>query len=281
VGAGAAQANAVNNLGHAAGYSVENGTGHATLWETGLVEDFGPNTFANGINDSDQIVGYRLDDSGFAHAHLWPDDIDLGSLAGFDSSVAIGINSSGLVVGVAFDLEDTDVQTAFTWSHADGMKALSSCASAGSVNDAGLIGGIATNLDAAICGVEDFGVPGSVAAINNSGVAVGHVGFNASAEAWLFPGTDLGGTTATGINDNGWVIGETITPTGMVRLRSHLAELNPHIIGTSQPWIWTQQSGTLSLPNLVTVSGINQSGQIVGAAVESDGSIHGGLLTGN
>lgn len=278
MGAGAAQANAVNNLGHAAGYSVENdGTAHATLWESGIVEDLGPNTSANGINDSDQIVGYRIDDSGFYHAHLWPDNIDLGSLPGFDSSVASGINNSGLVVGIAFQLDDPDVETAFTWTQAEGMRALSSCATASAVNESGQIGGSATNLDAAICGEKDFGMTGGVGALNSTGVAVGSAGNN----AWVYPGTNLGPTSAIGINDNGWVIGVTITPTGMVRMRSHLAQLNPHIVGTAQAWIWTQESGMVMLPNLIVPSGINQSGQIVGTAVESDGSIHGGLLTGN
>jgi hypothetical protein len=66
-GAGASQANALNNLGHVVGYSVENGVAHATLWESSMALDLGLNTFANGINDSDQIVGYRLDDHLMAH----------------------------------------------------------------------------------------------------------------------------------------------------------------------------------------------------------------------
>lgn len=110
-GAGSAQANALNNLGHVVGYSVDSGIAHATLWESGMAIDLGPNSFANGIKDSDEIVGYRLDDPFLAHAHLWPEDIDLGSLVGFDSSVATGINSSGLVVGTACSSADPNVQT--------------------------------------------------------------------------------------------------------------------------------------------------------------------------
>src|SRR6266404_831450 len=93
-GGGATQANALNNFAHVVGYSVSmsDGSAHATLWHDGSAIDIGgPNTFANGINDSDKIVGYRSDSSFVAHAHLWPEDIDLGSLPGFDSSIATGI----------------------------------------------------------------------------------------------------------------------------------------------------------------------------------------------
>ncbi len=76
-GGSAAQANALNNSPHIVGYSVSNESVHATLWVNGVASDIGgPGTFANGINDYDQIVGYRQDASFVAHAHLWPDDID-------------------------------------------------------------------------------------------------------------------------------------------------------------------------------------------------------------
>lgn len=278
-GAGAAQANALNNSNHVVGYSVENGEAHATLWENGIAQDLGANTFANAINDSDEIAGYRLDDSFFAHAHLWPEDIDLGAIAGFDSSVATGINASGLVVGVAFNQSDPNHQTAFTWTMVDGMKALSSCASAEAVNKSGQISGSAANLDAAICGGQDFGMQGTAVAINNLGQTAGFEGSN----AFLFANTNLGPTLATGINDNGWVIGAQIVPAGNSRVQrlvvSHVARLNPRVTGTSQPWIWSQSTGIVNLPFLVEANSINQSGAIAGAWVTSDNSTHAALLT--
>lgn len=288
-GAGAAQANAINNLGHAVGYSVVEGVGHATLWESGMAIDLaGPNTFANGINDSDQIVGYRLDASFIAHAHLWPDDIDLGSLAGYDSSVATGINSSGLVVGIAFSQANPNLQTAFTWSKTAGMQAVAGCASAEAINDSGQIAGIATNLDAAICGEQDFGMQGAAGAINNAGQAVGFSPPNSNnTQAWLFPNIDLGPTLATGINDYGWVCGYSMTPIGgaahVMRMMSvtHVARLEPHVFGTSHPWVWSQATGIVMLSGITTANAMNQSGQIVGAAIMADGSTHGMLLTGN
>src|SRR5882724_4280116 len=85
----------------------------------------------------------------------------------------------------------------------------------------------------------------------------------------------------------GWVCGDSVTPIGggshvmRLPLITHVARLNPHVVGTSQPWIWSQASGLVLLPNLTTANAMNQSGQIVGAVIESDGSTHGGLLTGN
>lgn len=279
------QANAVNNLGHAVGYSNSQSSAHGTLWTDVGAIDLGAGTFANGINDSDQIVGYRLDAQNLAHAYLWPDEIELGSLPGFDSSVAAGINNSGEVVGVAFSSANPNLQTGFTWSHAAGMQTIPGCASAEAINDAGGIAGIASNLDAAICGVQDFGMQGAAVAINNLGQAVGYAGN----QAWLFPTTDLGPTLATGINDYGWVVGYQILPSGTGNLREHaeaqlaaphVARLKPHIVGTSLPFVWSQPTGLVMLSNIVTANAINQKGQIVGAWTV-DGFTHGVLLTGN
>jgi uncharacterized membrane protein len=245
--------------------------------------DLGANTFANGINDSDQIVGYRLDDSFHGHAHLWPDDIDLGAISGYDSSVATGINSSGEVVGIAFSSADPNVQTAFKWSLSTGMEAIPGCASAEAINDSGQVAGIAVNLDAAICGVTDFGQQGAAAALNNLGQAVGFAGAN----AWLFPDVNLGPTLATGINDFGWVCGYSISAAGgvahvmQIAFETHVARLTPRVIGTSHPWIWSKDSGIVMLSGIIAASAMNQSGQIVGAAIAPDGSTHGALLTGN
>lgn len=289
MGAGAAQANALNNSTHVVGYSVSDGTAHATLWVNGVASDIGgPNTVAYGINDLDQIVGYRLDDSFLAHAHLWPDNIDLGSLPGFNSSVATGINSSGVVVGSAFDSANPNLQTGFTWTSSSGMQAIPGCASAEAINNAGQVAGISSSLHATICGETDFGQVGVAGAINNLGQAVGLAPPDSSmTHAWLFPNMDLGPTLATGINDYGWVCGYSVTPQGsaarVMRMMSvtHVMRLNPHVQGTSHPWVWSADAGLVPIPELTTANAINQSGQIVGAVVLSDGSTHGGLLTGN
>lgn len=101
----------------------------------GAVIDLGPNTLADAINDSDQIVGYRIDAQGLTHAYLWPVMADLGGLAGYDSSSATGINNSGTVVGVAYNSADTSQQVAFQWIRATGMQAVPGCQSASDIND--------------------------------------------------------------------------------------------------------------------------------------------------
>ncbi len=169
-GSNAAQANGVNSAGHAVGYSVLNSVPYGTLWKDGTVIDLGPNTLADAINDSDQIVGYRKDPQGLTHAYLWPDMADLGSIAGYDSSIATGINNSGTVVGVAY------------------------------------------NLAAA---ARHLAVP-----------------------------------------------------------------FNPRLFGVAHPFVWSQPTGIIMLSGAVTVSGINQKGQISGAAVVGE-EIHGVLLTGD
>jgi probable HAF family extracellular repeat protein len=277
-GAGASQANALNNLGNVVGYFVENGVAHATLWEDGTTIDLGSNSFANDINEFGQIVGYYLSDSGIAHAFTWPNQVDLGTLPGFDSSIAPGVNNSGIIVGVSFSSADPNQQGAFSWTIAGGMQPVAGCASAEAINDSGQIVGIALDLDAAICGGQDFAQTGAAVAINTSGQTVGH----AANDAWLFPNTNLGPTLATGINDNGWVVGYQVTPQGAAqKVQSHIARLRPRVVGTSQPWIWTEQTGIVMLPSLVTANAINKPGQIVGDYVAADGSTHGMLLTGN
>lgn len=163
------------------------------------------------------------------------------------------------------------------------MQSIPGCASAEAINDAGQVAGIASNLDATICGGEDMAQRGAAVAINNLGITVGYAG----PDAWLFPNMDLGPTLATGINDYGWVCGYSVTPVGGVArvMRvipvMHVARLNPRVLGTSHPWIWSEATGLVALPNMDTVNAMNQRGQIVGAVITSDGSTHGGMLTGN
>ena len=276
-GSNAAQANGVNSAGHAAGYSILNSAPHGTLWKDGAVIDLGPNTLADAINDSDQMAGYRVDAQGLTHAYLWPDMADLGSLAGYDSSIGTGINKSGTVVGVAYNSIDTSQQTAFQWTHATGMQVVPGCQSAEGINDKGQIVGIGINFDAVICGGQDMGIAGAAVAINNLGQAVGY----SNDHAYVFPSTDLGPQSlATGINDYGWVIGMQFTQPGAAASRHLAVPFNPRLFGIAHPFVWSQPTGIIMLSGAATVSGINQKGQISGAAVVGT-EIHGVLLTGD
>ncbi|HLJ78017.1 MAG TPA: hypothetical protein VKT75_11425 [Acidobacteriaceae bacterium] len=95
---------AVNNSGHVAGYAVKSSTYHAFLWRNGAATDLGilkngpsSNSWAYGINDSDEVVG------ACGSAFLWTAAtgmVNLGTLGG-KSGYAYGINTGGDVVGMA------------------------------------------------------------------------------------------------------------------------------------------------------------------------------------
>ncbi len=107
------------------------------------------------------------------------------------------------------------------------MQVVPGCQYALAINDKGQIAGIGTNFDAVICGGQDFGIQGAVGAINNSGLAVGYSPFGDNAHAFVFPSTDLVQSLATGVNDYGWVIGDSFTPLGGVQARLSVREALP------------------------------------------------------
>ena len=74
---------------------------------------------ANDISQSGQIVGSKRFVPEFGHAAFWPSNhsapIDLGTLPGFPSSTAVGMNPRREIVGFAFN-EDFSVQLALFWA---------------------------------------------------------------------------------------------------------------------------------------------------------------------
>ncbi|HUT28342.1 MAG TPA: right-handed parallel beta-helix repeat-containing protein [Sedimentisphaerales bacterium] len=121
-------ARGVNNRGDIVGSITPRGSyfrQEAALWQEEKITPLGyldvndPRSYAEGINESGQIVGnspLRLGPSNPVHACLWEDDmiIELHAFIGpnFPSSRAYGINNSGQIVGYAEMLGSGD-QRAF------------------------------------------------------------------------------------------------------------------------------------------------------------------------
>jgi probable HAF family extracellular repeat protein len=135
--------------------NAQNTTTHAFLWSptTGM-QDLGSigggSSYANGINNAGQIVGY-YEASGTYRAFLWTASNgmqDLGTLGG-DSAIASGINSAGQVVGTARNLSGQ--VHAFLWTATSGMRDLGDTlrgtfSSAVAINDFGDITGTASEV---------------------------------------------------------------------------------------------------------------------------------------
>jgi probable HAF family extracellular repeat protein len=108
----------------------------------------GGSSYANGINNAGQIVGY-YEAAGTYRAFLWTASNgmqDLGTLGG-DSAIASGINSAGQVVGTARNASG-EVH-AFLWTPTSGMRDLGDTlrgtfSSAVAINDLGDVTGTAS-----------------------------------------------------------------------------------------------------------------------------------------
>jgi probable HAF family extracellular repeat protein len=261
-----------------AGYSESpDGVTEATEWVNGQSIDLGPG-IATAINDSGQVVGYSQN----ATAHLWVN----GSTQDLGQWYPEGINNHGLVVG-----SPVTFGSAISWQQGTALQQIPDCQAALAVNDSGQIAGISmSGGNATICGQPDYMLLGAATAINNAGVAVGYSSPSAvDAVAMVFPSTQLAdGSIASGINEFGWVVGQTITQ-GSGNVVAHFRRdagrridilVAARLAGQSQPWIWSQEAGLMPLPApLITAEGINGS-RVVGAGLASDGTIHGFLLEG-
>lgn len=203
---------------------------------------------AFGINDGGDIVGsvfFQTAQPPFGqHAFLWSalthTALDLGTLGGVDS-YAWGINNSGVVVGKS-GTQTTESRFGRGWSgdQTEGYRAFRWSVDTGMV---------------------DLG-PGSANAINRHGWIVG----SSDGQGFLLrPGGKmqfLGDLTvsANAINDHGVIVG---TPAFRYQ-GSSVIDLNSLVAGSG----WT----------LLTATGINNSGQIVGQGIVN-GTRRGYLLT--
>jgi probable HAF family extracellular repeat protein len=267
LGGNQSYANAINNSGQIVGYEendLTNGFYYlASSWANSNSPPVDLRTpaidenFALGINDSGNIVGQIP-----YHAAFWANSssfpIDLGTLGG-NFSVAQSINNSGQIVGYADTAGDTPNHAAY-WAN-----------SGSSPIDLGTLGG-------------SFSVAQS---INNSGRIVGYAYTTGNAVAhaayWANSSSSpidlgtLGGynSIAYGINNSGQIVGYTGDADG-----------NP-----IRALLWTNSiSPPIDLNNLLpansgwtlqAASAINDSGEIVGYGINSNGFSHAfALVTG-
>ena len=153
-------------------------------------------SFASGINNLGQIVGYGYTSEGSMHAFLWENGVmtDLGLLSGSNNADALTINNLGQVVG-------SNNEYAFLWKNCviTDLGTLSGHSVAYDINDLGWAVGYS------FTGSQ---VSGEQHAVNEFGQIVGRIRTESGEEiAFLWEDgvvTSLGiGTYATDINNNG------------------------------------------------------------------------------
>lgn len=192
---------------------------------------------ANGVNDAGAVVGLSYTAANTQHAFLWmPGGVmqdltpDLTSIGG---ATAMAINNSNQVVGYYFPNGSRNT-LGFIWTQQGGL--------------------------------QNIGPAGTLPlAINDSGTVVGQMtdgqGYK-HAFTWTQSGgmTDLGtlggsSSTALGINNNGWVVGTSLT-----KVKN----------GLLHAFLWTPQTG---MQDLALISGLAKSLQAHSVQINDSGVI--------
>jgi len=244
-------ARGINNLGHVVGASPigDTGTTHAFVYRDGSIRDLGTlggyGSAAFDINDAGDIVGFAYVETAVtSHAFLYRDGdmTDLGPPVG-GNSTAYGVNSAGIVVGEVNFGGYSGGSRAFRFEN-------------GTMLDLGRFGGesaaaVAINTDGVITGYYN----------ERTDVAVYKYAFVYSNGATTPIGT-FGGdeSVAYDINDNGVVVGYAYTA---MNQRAHAFRYSNGSL---------EDLGTLPGDLHSTALGINNLGQIVGAAEYGSGS---------
>jgi probable HAF family extracellular repeat protein len=272
-------AGAANDEGEIVGISdVTEGTAsHTTLWDKGAIIDLdtlnGPDvqSVPNSINNRGQIVGLTFRADGTLHGVLWQDRkmIDLGTLGG-PSSVALGINDNGQIIGISEYNDVPDPIFGFPL-----------------YNPVIWYKGVITDLGSGPNG----GIGGDGFDINNRGQAVGRTAIRDPAEgavahAFLWESgvtRDLGvpdglgddNSEALSLNNNGEIVGDS----GVGFIETYSSD---HAL-LWQDGAWADLNTLIPANSgyqLIIAPSINARGQIVVWAVQlSTGNIHAALLT--
>ena len=299
----------INASGQVVGYATgaDNVTGYAVVWNGTTPTPLGPVgnspiNIAYAINASGVAVGFSGYQSGPIYAVVWNGTTPtvLPNPVGGNISVAIGINARGQVVGREFDSGDV-IQYAVEWNGTVPTIIGSPDSIASGINDSGDVVGLAnatgpagysflytggTMYDLSTLLVSGSGVTNLVvgggesntggSCINNSGQIAASGRINGHYVALLLTpiltpppqyivtilSPDLNRSGAAAINDAGQVAG------GM----------NGHAV------VWNEATPTfLGIPdgyNFAGATGINASGQIVGSAETTGGSVEAVIWNG-
>ncbi|MFB8174367.1 hypothetical protein [Kitasatospora purpeofusca] len=185
------------------------------------------------ISDNGTAVGSSRG-AASVHAVAWPVSgapVALPPLPGDTESVAVAVNSSGAAVGYSYPAGGIGSERAVVWGPDGTVTALAAPAgyvtsSATRITDSGIIigtgrPGAPTGADHALVwnaagAVADLGAGSRARAVNNGGTVVGNLGGQAA--RWSADGTPLPlapstlTSVATGINDQGAIVGYTSDP---------------------------------------------------------------------
>ena len=184
---------AINNAGQVAGNTLlQDGTGRyqsrVVVWTSGVptILDYGGRAY--GINDQGQAVGYSGDDGHYGtvvRPTVWSGAGTGAGLTplGYVSNLALAINNAGVIVGQTWPPLDAGEETrALLWQ--GGTVTDLGAGAANDINDAGQIVGTLDGLGAALW---------------ESGTAI-NLNHFVSGTGWTLQ-------SATGINEEGWIVG--------------------------------------------------------------------------
>jgi probable HAF family extracellular repeat protein len=150
---------------------------------------------ASDINDAGVSAGwYKINNTWFAARWVSATSQfeNLGTITGFQSALAKGINTSGTIVGYVADRFFSNSR-AFTWSSAGGMKALPGLGGTGAIafaiNSSGIAVGEASTANGAIHAVK-WSPTGVITDINPPGAGASEataINDNGDITGWVFP----------------------------------------------------------------------------------------------
>jgi len=219
-----------------AGYGIQNGDSYAASSSGGVLTSMGFEGQANGVNNNGQIVGTTASNQAFLYQNGSMLTLNYPTIL---SSWALGINSSGMIVGAGTTVGGQTVATYWQGSNAYQIGLLGgSFSSAYGVNNGGEVTGTSM-------------VPnGAMAAFTwSSGGAMHNLGTLGGANSW-----------GAAINDSGWVAGTAQTS-----------------LGYTHAFLWNGSSmlnlGTLGGNNSYA-TGINDAGEVVGYSLTASGQWH-------